>query len=205
MNQHRSDFGTSTPAAPVALQDPAELAAFIALLQARRVRSYLEIGARYGGTFELVMSMLPIGAVGVAIDFPGGDFGDARSAEDLVAAVRRLDARGYDARCIFGPSSALEVRKRFAQAAQPFDAVLIDGDHSYAGVLSDWQFYGRAARLVAFHDIAAPAGHANRHGHVVEVPRLWAELKSRRRHVEFVTPGSLMGIGVIFNEESIET
>ena len=43
----------------------------------------------------------------------------------------------------------------------PFDAILIDGDHSLAGVSKDWQLYGELAPLVAFHDIAG-AGQAEK-------------------------------------------
>lgn len=194
----RPNFGISTPDNSAALQDTAELDRFIKYLVSKDVRSYLEVGARYGGTFERVMMALPIGSVGVAIDFPGGDFGDERSAEDLVATTRRLRQRGYDARCIFGPSNSPLVFQRAMQRGMAlYDAILIDGDHSYEGVRSDWGLYGEMGRLVAFHDIAAPEGYSNRVGCKVEVHRLWSELKPDYPHMEFVTAGSLMGIGVV--------
>lgn len=202
--RHQSFFGISSPARPVALQDEDELARFIALLKARQVRSYLEIGARYGGTFERVMRALPVGSTGVAIDFPGGDFGDERSPEDLIAAARRLRELGQDIRLLFGPSDAPEIlRRALPPYGARYDAILIDGDHSYAGVRGDWETYGLLGRLVAFHDIAAPQGFANRHGCRVEVARLWAELKAGRPHLEIVSPdnNTPMGIGVIINEE----
>lgn len=194
----RPNFGTSTPEKPAALQDTAELDGFIEYLVSKEVRSYLEVGARYGGTFERVMMALPKGSLGVAIDFPGGDFGDERSAEDLVAATRRLRQKGYDARCIFGPSNSPLVHKRAQQrTGSPYDALLIDGDHSYEGVKSDWLLYGNMGRLVAFHDIAAPKDYTNKVGCKVEVRRLWSELKPTYPNVEFITPGSKMGIGVL--------
>lgn len=203
VTRHASQFGTSTPARPVALQDEDELARFVSVLLARGVRSYLEIGARYGGTFERVMRALPVGSIGVAVDFPGGDFGDERSPEDLIAAARRLRELGQRVRCLFGPSGAREIvqRVRWPDGLLRFDAVLIDGDHSYLGARADWEIYGPMGRLVAFHDIAAPEGFANRHGCLVEVQRLWAELKPGRAHLEIVSPESPMGIGVLFNEE----
>jgi cephalosporin hydroxylase len=198
----RPHFGVSSPEHPACLQDAAEIEQFIALLVKRDVRSYLEIGARYGGTFERVMSALPKGSVGVAIDFPGADFGDERSAEDLVAVTRRLRLKGYDARCVFGPSTSPLVYQRARQrTGTPYDAILIDGDHSYEGAKADWHLYGPMGRLVAFHDIAAPEGFANRAGCPVEVARLWNEITTAWPHVQIVSPGSLMGIGVLFNED----
>jgi hypothetical protein len=49
-----------------------ELDAMVRLLREQDVRSYLEIGARYGGSFETVMTNLPAGSRGVVVDFPGG-------------------------------------------------------------------------------------------------------------------------------------
>jgi hypothetical protein len=198
---HKSDFGISTPEHPASLQHQDELAAFIALLQARGVRSYLEIGARYGGTFERIMMALPRGSNGVALDFPGGPFGDDRSAEDLLACMCRLRKEGRDVRCVFGPSTAPEVFRRVRQrSGDPYGAVLIDGDHSYEGVSADWALYRNMGRIVALHDIAAPEGFANRAGQAVEVPRLWNEIKGTLDHTEIITENSIMGIGVVFND-----
>lgn len=196
----RPFFGWSTPEAPASLQDQGELAKFIDLLNSRNVRTYLEVGARYGGTFERVMECLPAGSIGVAIDFPGGSWGDQNSIEHLIAVLRRLRDRGYNVRAVFGPSSAPEVIKLVKRDRDHFDAILIDGDHSYAAIKRDYEIYGRMGTIVALHDIVAPEGFANRAGQVVEVPRLWNEIKAIRKHKEITSTGSVMGIGVIFNE-----
>lgn len=178
-------------------QNEYELRAFIALLQARQVRSYLEIGARHGDTFHEVMRSLPKGAQGVAIDLPGALWGKNASRSALEDAVSDLRSAGYDVRAVFGDSRSAGVRQ-IAMIEGPYDAALIDGDHTYDGVLADWDNYARFAPLVAFHDIVGEGQAEKVHGNPVEVPRLWRELKAAHDHVEFVDDGSKMGIGVIF-------
>lgn len=77
---------------------------------------------------------------------------------------------------IVGSSADPEIKNKVIQSG-PFDVVFIDGDHSYTGVRSDWEF-ARALcpRLVAFHDIAEAVKH-RREG--CDVDRLWGEIKAR--------------------------
>lgn len=171
-----------------------ELKAFIELLLEHEVRSYLEIGARHGDTFYEVVRSLPQGSRGVAVDLPGAKWGQAESAESLRLAVCRLCDLGYRASCIFG-DSAEESTVKAVQGGGPYDAVLIDGDHSYEAVRRDWLTYGDA-RLVAFHDIDGE-GYSSRQGDAVEVPRLWSEIKRVRKHTEIIGRERGMGIGVI--------
>lgn len=197
----RVNFGMSAPEAPASLQVPDELAAFVAFAVERGVRSYLEIGCRYGGTFEAVVGALAPGARGVALDFPGGAFGDVASTEHLLGALRLLRRRGYLVDAIFGPSSAPEVVER-ARRSAPFDLVLIDGDHSYAAVSRDLAIYGGMGRVVALHDIVSPPGPRCRAGLPIDVPRLWREIcASGATTREIVARGSDMGIGLLFNQE----
>ena len=44
-----------------ALQHPAELARFVELVRKEGVRSYLEIGCKFGGTFSAVTRAMPPG------------------------------------------------------------------------------------------------------------------------------------------------
>lgn len=188
------------------LQVEEELVELIDLLTKENVRSYLEVGSRFGGSFERIMTallhhgmqnLIPSLPFGLSVDFPGSNFGDSSSAPILLAALARLDAIGCKVECVFGPSAASEVVERVRHHA-PFDAVMIDADHRYEGVKRDFEIYASMGRIIILHDIAAPPGHTSKTGAKVEVPKLWNEIKHGYRHVEIVAPGSDMGIGVLF-------
>lgn len=180
----------------LAFQIAEELDAFVALLQEKSVRNYLEIGSRDGDTFHAVMSALPKGSRGVAVDLPGEAWGSAKSKPRLLEAIADLRERGYKVDAIFGDSQAAGIRQ-MAMATGPYDAVFIDGDHRYDGVKADWENYGRMGRIVAFHDIAGGGYTASQGTVTIEVDRLWREIKDGFEHVEFVARDSIMGIGVI--------
>lgn len=182
-------------------QDEGELTGFLRLLQDRGVRRYAEIGARHGDTFHHVMTGLPAGSTGVAVDLPGALWGTDKSRKHLERAVADLKRRGYKVSTIFG-NSQTEATKRLIVGRGPYDAALLDGDHTYAGVSKDWQLYRNIAPIIAFHDIVGTGQAEKVHGNPVEVPRLWAEIKdSGLETVEFITPGSKMGVGVVFTGE----
>ena len=184
--------GLVTRSGRLASQQPAELASLIGLFRERGVRSYLEIGARHGDTFFDVMTSLPAGSVGVAVDMPNGPWG-GNSKNAMLECLCELSDLGYNVSAMFGDSSSLVPE---VLARGPFDAVLIDGDHRYDGVKSDWHNYGDAP-LVAFHDIDGEGLECG--GLPVEVPRLWREIKAEHDTIEFIQPSDdrRMGIGVV--------
>ena len=175
-----------------ASQHPDELAAFVEFLREHQVRRYGEIGARDGDTFHHILAALP-DATGVALDLPGGLWGrDSRA--DLERATAALGKR---ASCMFGDSKTLATVNLF-RSRGPYDAILIDGDHTLMGVTADWGNYRSMARIVAFHDIVGVGEREKRGGRPVEVPTFWRVLKSQGYNVrEFVAPGSKMGIGCV--------
>lgn len=180
-----------------ASQNEWELRSFIAFLAERGVRRYLEIGAREGDTFHEIMLALPTGETGVAVDLPGGLWGKESTRDQLPRAVADIERRGRHASCLFGDSQT-DATRRLVVGRGPYDAILIDGDHSYSGVRADWETYGRMAPIIAFHDIVGTGEIERVHGNPVEVPRLWAEIKdSGLQTVEFIAPDSKMGIGVV--------
>lgn len=180
-----------------ASMEAGELARLLELFAAEQVRSYGEIGAREGDTFHAVMSSLPAGSVGVALDYPGGHWGHEGSRQRLERVVTDLNGKGYAASCMFGDSTTAACVRQFAMRG-PYDAIFIDGDHRLAGVTADWQNYRSLARIVAFHDIDG-AQEKDKTGATVDVPILWASIKAASaRTMEFLTPGSHMGIGVVW-------
>jgi len=181
------------------LQEHEELVRFLDFLKRETVTSYLEVGVRYGGTFEAVMMRRPPGSRGVALDFPGGDFGADNSIEFMLGALRRLKRHGYDVSHILGPSSAPEVVMRAAQKG-PYDCVFLDADHSYAAIKRDFALYSPMGKMIAIHDIAAPEGFKSRRGTLVDVARFWREIKDKYRSHEIIVPGSNMGIGIVWTD-----
>ena len=181
-----------------ASQNEQELRGFISLLQSEGVTRYLEVGAREGDTFHEVMTSLPAGAVGVALDLPGGNWGHKSTRLKLERAVVALQGRGYAASCLFGDSRS-DATRRLAAGRGPYDAILLDGDHTLVGVTADWDNYRAMGRLIAFHDIVGAGQMDKRNNVPVEVPTLWASIKaSGVRYMEFIAPDSTMGIGVVW-------
>lgn len=189
-------------------QSEYELRSFIALLSSLGVSSYLEIGAREGDTFHEVMTSIP-GLRGVAVDLPGGLWGKSTTRAGLEAAVADLKSKGREASYIFGDSQT-DATRRLVVARGPYDAVLIDGDHTLLGVSRDFDNYGHLVPVVAFHDIAGVGMREKVHGNLVEVPFLWLQLKDRYQDThefhefvdeQMVKDGRPMGIGVMVRKE----
>lgn len=182
-------------------QDPGELRRFIDLLISRGVRSYCEIGARHGDTFHAVMSSLPVGSFGMAVDLPNGAWGKKGTDSSLNRAADDLRKRGYDVEVVLGNSHSPEVRQRVG-AFSPFDALFIDADHTLDGVKTDWLAYKDMAAMVALHDINGEGQIDKARGLPIEVHKLWRELRQEYGHVELVNTAVKFGIGALFVEET---
>ncbi len=182
-----------------AAQDPDEIAAFCALLAREGVRSYLEIGSKFGGSLWRVGEALAPGARIVSVDMPGGTKAWKDSEVSLKACHAALaDKFGHETHAIWGDSSAWAIIGA-VEALGPFDAILIDADHRLPGVTRDWLTYGPMGRIVAFHDLAwrrAPDWVGTR----IDVPQLWASIKDAYRHEEIICcpTGKNNGIGVLW-------
>jgi hypothetical protein len=179
------------PDAPKSLQCEAEIDAFAALLAREGVKSYLEIGSKFGGSLWKVANALPVGSRVVSVDINV-------NGESLISTINRLKDAGYAAKLIVGDSTEPSTVFRTNLEA-PFDAVFIDADHRPPAVWSDWRNYGPMARIVAFHDIgwfrtAAWTGKR------IDVPQIWNEIKTAHRfeEIKLCPTGKNNGIGVLW-------
>lgn len=190
-------------------QDTDELTQFLDFIVERKVKRYLEIGSRNGDSFYAVMMAIGPGAFGMAIDLPE----NASSKTSLLGTRAEINAAGGTAIVIHGNSQDSFVIER-ARSKGPYDLVLIDADHTYAGVGTDWYNYSTMAPVVVLHDIAAPDGYQS-DGRPNEVGRFWREiapwpLEDMARHETYcsgpmcdcpsrqiVSRGSVRGFGIV--------
>lgn len=177
------------------LQYQEELAGLVKVLKDEGCKSYLEIGAHHGDTWHYVGTHLPPGALMVAVDWPGKTAGGHfHSSDSVKRAAQDLAANyGHQCRYFFGNSMDPAIVEQ-VRALGPFDAVLIDGDHSFNGCATDYANYGTLGRIVAFHDIEQVSRPKS-----CEVHKVYDPLCKTYRHQEFAAkPGVHRGIGVIW-------
>jgi hypothetical protein len=180
-----------------------EVHEFIRQLQAAGVRSYLEIGCRYGDTVHAVGMALPAGSRIVACDLPDAKNGKSNvgrhpdSATYLHRAVQNLIEEGRDGQVVLGNSQDPAIIAA-VKALGPFDAILIDGDHTPAGARADWKNYSPMARkITALHDIFGESSAA-------KGPKpLFAELRERHHGVAIAHDGLRRGFGLLFMEPAL--
>lgn len=173
------------------LQNDYEIFSLIRLMGKLECDSYLEIGSETGETFVAIGAGLK---KAVSIDLPR----KKRSVHKILLSRRDyLRKCGVDAHVILGNSHDRKLME-WALLRGPYDAVFIDGDHSYSGVKSDWENYrGLAKKVVVFHDIIATSP---KNPERLAVHKLWREIKDEFRTLEIIEPDSSrkMGIGVVF-------
>jgi hypothetical protein len=179
-------------------QDIGELTQFLTFVRDRGIRRYLEIGCRNGDTFFAVMKVIGKGGFGLAIDKPE----NANTRSNLGGTVYGLNSEGIAAKAHFGDSKARDAIA-IAKEEGPFDLILIDGDHTLAGVTADWNNYAGMGKIIALHDVTAPDGH-NSDGRINGVGTFWRNLDAPGERLEFATPGSMMGFGIAIKPEPVK-
>lgn len=182
-----------------AAQDEAEITAFCKLLRDEGVRSYLEVGSKFGGSLWRVASSLPAGSRIVSVDLPGGTKAWKESEASLTACHEAIRKLGHDTHCIWGNSTDPRIIAQ-VKALGPFGCTLLDGDHRRDGVVKDFETYGPMSTMVAFHDVAwfrASTWEGTR----IDVGDFWNHLRPQyERTMEFRYDTSFKnnGIGVLW-------
>lgn len=178
-----------------ALQNPAEMKWFTNLIKKEGVKSYLEIGSKFGGSLWLVAQVLPCGSRIVSVDLPIGP-----SQTQLQDCVDRISQLGHESHVIYGDSTRPDIIER-VQKLGPYDAVFIDANHTLPYVIKDWENYGPMCRLVAFHDINFWRSEPMPPGKLpIDVPQVWQRLSKAYRHEEIRLDHQDNGIGVLWRQ-----
>jgi predicted O-methyltransferase YrrM len=164
-----------------AIQKPAELAGFLALvMDLDPLNIVVEIGAFAGGT---MWAWGQLGARVIGVDMPPPGFPDELLKNDMGQTVIRGDSHLEKTR-----DALLAVLD-----GELIDMLFIDGDHTYEGVKADYELYAPLVReggIIGFHDI-----RAHHRQPYIEVKRFWDSLDGERE--EIVCPGEDWGgIGV---------
>jgi predicted O-methyltransferase YrrM len=172
-----------------AIQNPKELRLFLDEIAARRPKTVVEIGTAAGGVLYCLSQLSDPDALLVSIDIPEGLYGDGQDDEEcelfstFVGARQRLEfirdrSFHYSTKCDL--SALLDGRK--------VDLLFIDGDHSYAGVKSDFEMYSEFVDrdgLIAFHDIQM---FPETWGRGFDVGIFWRELSAIHSTREITDP-----------------
>lgn len=193
---------------PEPIQDPWELAQLVDLYLQLEPRRVLEIGTNNGGSLIFWAQFAAPFTTIVSVDL-----GERDQYKEFSPHFDSWLAPGASLHTIIGDSHNEETFLEI-MAHGPYDFIFIDGDHSYAGVRSDWITANLAAApraVVAFHDIICERTPEDEvlYG-PCDVHKLWAEIKSHRDYLtkEFIAGEKAsypthenpehLGIGVVY-------
>ena len=174
------------------IQNPREIRTLLSIIKQARPKSLLEIGTASGGTLFLLTRVAAPDAKLVSVDLPDGPGGGGYPLwkiplfQEFPLPDQRLELIRNDSH---DPAVLARVAEHVGE--DRLDFLLIDGDHSYEGVKSDFEMYGplvKSPGMIAFHDI----------DYVPDVRRLWDEVKVGRRFQEIHADyGQRFGFGVL--------
>lgn len=184
------------------IQDRTEILELIKYIQEKKPKVAIEIGTARGGTLFLLCQSLPDDALILSIDLPCGPNGGGypRWKENLFQKMKKEGQELILIRQDSHSSDTLEMIRR-SLCGRNVDFLLIDGDHSYIGVKTDYELYSRLVAVggtIALHDIVE-----NTYDPEIDVARFWGELRKTKRTREIIrSPTQLnLGIGLVFLDE----
>jgi predicted O-methyltransferase YrrM len=163
--------------------------------------SVLEIGTARGGTLFCWCALAAPDATIISLDLPGGIHGGGYPPWKL-DLYRRFAGDKQKIHLLRGDSHNQAMLEEVKKILPPggLDFLFIDGDHTLAGVRSDYEMYSPLVKpggAIIFHDIAVHRPEFDCH-----VDELWNQIKQGRKYWEFVEepPQGMYGIGVILAE-----
>lgn len=185
-----------------ALQKVSELRPFLEIVKRQKPKKVIEIGTARGGTLYALCQVSADDATIVSIDLPGGPFGGGYSKEDIEKFKTFKKPRQtlhFLRKNSHEMSTVQQVGRLLGRKS--VDVLLIDGDHSYSGVKTDWDLYSPLVKdggLICLHDIVF-----HQFTPECQVDRLWMEIRTQHKSEVFIDPHDFTwgGIGLIYHNE----
>ena len=182
------------------LQKKSEILRLLEIIRSIRPAALCEIGAAGCGTTFLLTEAAASDALLITLDLA---FTTARQSalEVFARPAQQLVCLRKDSQ---QPETALQVKG--CLAGRELDVLYLDGDHSYAGIRSDFELYSPLVKpggFIVFHDIVPDSrtrSGVQTSSDVGEVPRFWQELKARYDDAEEIVEDyeqDGFGIGVL--------
>lgn len=182
------------------LQRRSEILRLLHIIKAERARTICEIGAAGGGTTFLFANACAPDSTVITIDL--------NMTRSRRTAIGEFAKAGQRIVCLQGDSHLSETRRAVSRtlSGSELDLLYLDGDHSYEGVLADFELYSTLVRdggLIVFHDIVPD--YRTRYGLETRsdtggVPQFWQELKANHSEVEEIIEDPAqdgLGIGIL--------
>lgn len=156
-------------------QQPTEITDLIYFLQDKNIKTFLNIGTFNGETIDCITNLLPSLTTVISID----------------PIIHNIIHRHE--KCLYIQTTSAYFKNII------FDAVFIDGNHSYENSKEDFVNVGKFAKYCIFHDIKDKEIEWAYNGGCV---KFWKDIKDLYQTIEFLAedkPCETMGIGVVIN------
>jgi predicted O-methyltransferase YrrM len=180
------------------MQNPREIRRLVERVQELQPKTVLEIGTARGGTLFLFCQSASKDAEIVSLDLPYGKNGGGYPS--WKTSVYRLFRRADQKLTLLRANSHLEqsrARVERAIAGKKFDLIMIDADHSYAGVKRDFELYSPLVSergIIVMHDVLPNPFDAE-----IDVHRFWKEISAVYQCEEIVDnyEQGCFGLGIV--------
>jgi predicted O-methyltransferase YrrM len=165
------------------IQDDWEAAELVRIVRKGNPKTVLEIGTARGGTLFLLCQSASDDATIISVDLPSGAGGGGymKWKNSIFHGFKKPQQTLHLVRA---NSHLTATRDHIASLCPSLDFIMIDGDHTYAGVKRDFELYAPLVSpggAVAFHDILP-----NPFNPEIEVDRFWQEVKNTGNFCEII-------------------